>query len=374
MNTKTKLLFSVIFFVGIVVLIFSSCKQEPKAVKVLSFNVGTEYHFIGLTPIDGEEHFCFLKIFDTKGILKDSVPLSEAEKILGDIFAVYKVTPDSIFVYGQKDKTILAVNNKGIPLKEKKYNRIEDGNGYYYALIPSVLLFPFMSNTYKGMYSSTVTLDNPKASTFKQTYDNVRKNGYLACALSPFSEKEIQFGVRYSDIVEFAALPDSSYFFSFFSFITYINNRFYMISDHSRYVYELSEDFSVINSFKILDDKDLVVSAIPFDNTDDQDLGYMDEKISQQHKIANQIRGIHYDAATENYLIIVKNGVIKGKDAFNFPFKVLIYDSDFSNKIKEFSVDSYDYNPNKSFVMDGNLYVQKENEENNAKEYEVIPF
>lgn len=365
-------LFYRLLYLLLVLILFSACK--PKITYTLSFEVSSEYDFVGLTRIEGEEHFCFLKkrfnpnlkIFNAEGVLKDSVPLSEAEKILGEITCVYGMNRDSIYIYAINNNSFLAVDYNGLPLQQRKYTHIiSDVKNNCYGLFPSYAYLPFMSDNSSSMSSATTAIGNP--SHPKQIYDNVRENGYFICKLHPFGQKEIDFGIRFSDVVEFSTLPDSTFSYSPYFFVVNANNRTYMYSYYSRYIYELSENLSVTRTIKILSDQDSVSFAVPFiegiDNLDEELL---------QYRTAKTINSMHYNPVTDNYLVIIKNGDVIGNDWRSFPFKVLIYDSSFTNKIKEMQVGNYDYIPHKSFVINGKLYMQKNNESHNIKKYEII--
>lgn len=371
----SKRFFSIVPFCFILLLCICCNKVSDK---VLSFQVGSEYEFAGLVKYGDENCLCFIKkhfrpnvkIFDINGVLKDSISLAIAEKELENISDVWVISADTICVYSNYNGILMVLNSEGAPVFQKSYYDITDENGYHYDLLPSHPLYPFTTNERSDVVFSTWMWSGEIAQSPKERLDDVR-NGYLMCKINPFiggeSENDFMFGMKYSDITELSDISRESVFFIPGYMTHIVNNKFIVSSFYSRYIYELSDSLSVKRAVKILDNNSSIIQPIPIDSKgsiQDKANKTMDDCLRSTF-VSNML----YNEITGKYLILIKNGISDGLECF--PFKIRLYDNDF-NKVKEIEIDNYRFVSRKSFIMDGDLYIELKNESHNTKVYECI--
>lgn len=363
-------------FLLFVMAFFFFCCTNKSEKSLFSFSVTTDYQFAGLVENDGEELICFVrrhfnpnvKIYNADGIQMDSISLKGAEKILGDITDVWLYSIDSICVFSSFNGTLLIVNNNGVPFFQQSYYNITDDKGFNYDLLPSYPLFPFTSNNIHDIIFSTWMWSGDSEKSPQERLDDVR-NGFLMCKINPLEDKgkNVLFGIKYSDIIELSDSSNQSVFFAPLYRTQIVNNRFFMSSFYSRYLYELSEDLSIKNTIKIIDNDALITYPIPFNRSENiQDIA---NKSMNNCLVTNFVSNVLYDKTNENYVIILKNG--KSESLDNYPFKIQLYDKEFQ-KIKEQDIADFSYLPRQSFILKGNLYIEKVSDTYNTREFEVI--
>lgn len=371
-NTLSSLLYSVFLLFVI------SCAKTPNKTRI--FPVTSDYEFLGLVYFDDEPCISFvkkqfkpnIKIFNEQGVIKDSISLLEAEKKVQNITDVWMASSDSIFLYSNYNGVLSVIDKNGTILFEKSYYEITDKHGYHYDLLPSHPLYPYTRNKFSDVVFSTWMWSGQLPKSPQERLDDV-KNGYIMCKINPFHKNrdssDILFGVKFSDIEELSSLGDKSFFFAPLYKTYTANNKFFMTSFYSRFLYELSDTLTVEKKIKIIENDAPIVIPIPMDKK-----GSIQDKANETMNMVLTtmfVTNILYNEASNEYIVLVKNG--ESDDVDNAPFKIVCFDKNF-RKIKEAVVDGTDYNSRKSFILFGNLYVEKTNIENNNKEFEIIPL
>lgn len=356
-----------------------SCQQNKY--KNFNFEVDSASEFGGLVSFSGEHCLYFvkkkfnpnLKIFDRKGVLRDPISLVNAENEIGSIQSVWVLSLDSICVYSHHNGKLVIIDKNGLIKYKRDYCNIKDKNGNRYELLSPYPKRPFNLNNNKNFILSAIGWRGKKDPyTSKQIVDNTRAS-FQMCKISPFSESkdslDYLFGVEFTDVVEFQNIEDTTIYFAPKLNTYIVDDKYIMASDYSRYIYELSEDLSIKKRIKVIDDSSSTLRLLPL--IEEKDLQSLLDETLEISKTSTYVSNILYNNVSQNYIVILKNGNVNNKEWHNYPFIVQLYNENFI-KMKELKVDNYDYIPRKSFVLDGELYMEKKNDFSNIKKYEII--
>lgn len=374
LNSKLQLFLPIKLVAVCIVVFLMSCQNENRVSSTISFPVSTDYDFLGTIQVEDETYIGFvkrnfnpnIKLFDTKGNLKDSVSLNDAERKIDVITDVWMYSLDSVCLYSNFNGMLLVVNRKGELVAEKNYYTITDRNERHYDLLPSHPLYPFSTNNKREVVFSTWMWSGESEQTPQERLDDVR-NGFLLCKINPFQNEEAAFGARFSDIRELAEISNQSLFFmpAYKAYI--VNDRFILASFYSQYLYRLSDNLLVEDAVKIIDDEYGIIKPIPMTRK-----GSIQDKANESVAMcrdATYVANILYNNEKDEYTVVLKTG--KSDLADYSSCKILMYDTDF-RKIREFDSSGSDYLPQKSFILSGKLYMEKKNESHNVRVYENI--
>ena len=355
-----------------------SCTKASK--EVLSFSVSSAYEFIGVINRGEETHVGFvkkqftpnIKVFNLKGTLKDSISLVNAEKMIGQITDVWMISADSICVYSNFNGTLLILNNKGIPFFEKSYFHITDTNGGHYDLLPSHPLYPFTANQQADVIYSTWMWSGVSDKSPQERLEDVR-HGFLMCKINPFptsgNDNDYTFGVKFSDIIEFSRTGNAPVFFAPLYRTFTANNQFILASFYSRYLYLLSDSLTVEKTIKIIDEQQPVAHPIPMGKK-----GSIQDKANESMNMGLNtvfVTNILYNEVSGDYIVLLKHN--QSEDIDNVPFVLQYYDKGFK-KTKEIVFNNFDYIPRRSFILSGNLFLEKKTTDYEKKYFEIIPL
>ena len=342
----------------------------------VSFPVSTSYDEFGAFTdnVSHKEYVFFakrnfnphLKVFDSKGTLIDSVSLQRAESVLGSISKVWMTAMDSIFAFSTQHQTKICINRDGESVFTDNYkHKVEDSNGNQYDLYPPFLHKMDMTTNSQIVYTTWWTGNRHLTEEPERLLESINsyiRKGYL------LSDGDDLFGMEFADIVELKELP-KSIFLPYYKAI-YLDNRLFFITYYSRYLYELTSNLSIKRTIKLIPSEHSIPTPISIVDNDPQ----MDEKESQLDvQITKEcfISNVLYCADTEEMIVITKTKESK-EDLFIYPFKIEIWDRDFTNIKQKIKFDTYNHYPASSFVLENRLYIEKKTDAYTEKEFEVI--
>lgn len=379
---KTKRYYYLILLVlplsVLIQLLCFSCNKKSE----IAFFVNSSYEDCGtFMDKDTKNEFVFfakrnfnphLKIFDSQANFKDSVTLKKAEEIVGKITKVWMTAEDSIFVFSSNTQKYVVVDNRGDPIHTKEFVKsISDKNNNFYDFYPPFMQSMDMRYNSEVIYT-TFWVGNIKYSpnennkTLSLVMNHIR-DGYLMYREQNYSSKSLPptFGIRISDFVELRDLQESVFLPYYKTLI--LNDRYFLLTYYSRYIYELDANLDIIDRFKVVPDELSVVQPMP-DVEDDTSLEKLDVQIENQSYVSNLL----YVKDKNRFVVILKTGKSTKEDIFSYPFKVLIYNSSLDKLLKSYEFNSTAFIPGSSFVLLNKLYVEKKNESHNKRVYESI--
>ena len=359
-----------------------SCTRSLQSTLVLP--ISENYEYIGILnkgDQNASKYILFwkrnfnpeVKVLNTSGNIVKTIPLINAEAAVGRVTNVWATSIDSLYVYSNITGKILLMNNIGIPIYTRSISdyAVDDDENQYALYAPYVQEVNVNNN--KELIFTTFWINNQKKysnNSGEFSLEIIRHNiasGALMCKinLSDIDNDIIKscYGFKLTDIIELSD-ADKSLFDPFFKTLV-INNRFYLVSIYSKYVYELNNDLSIKRSIQILSDSEIAYPVSP-------DMEDPFKKLDVLGIKENFVVNILYNYEEEKLVVIVKDGIAKENELFYFPFKVLLFDKDFNRKEKDISIKSYEYKPSSSFIINGNLYIEKKNEKKNNKIYDII--
>lgn len=367
-------------FCFIIVLVCFSCSESSEN-EIVVFPVNNSYEDSGtfLEKETGDEYIFFakrnfdphLKIFDSQAVFKDSISLKRAAEAVGKIADVWMTSKDSIFVFSTNTQKYVVVNEKGELIFEKHFRKtVQDEKANFYELYPPFMQCMDMRGGDEVVYT-TFWVDNSKYSPEENKNRSVVsimnhiRDGYLMSKERGRStDVTPAFGVQITDFVELSGLGQSVFYPSHKTLV--LNNRYFLLTYYSRYIYELNADLDITDRFKIVPDNLSITEPFPVVG-DDVSFEDLDEQIEIQSYISN----LMYCKEKNQFAVILKIGK-SVDDIFSYPFKVLIYDSGFERLLKSFEYTSLDYTPGSSFILFDKLYLEKKSTEHEKRYFEVI--
>lgn len=308
-----------------------------------------------------------VKIFDSQANLVDSLSLQKVEEAVGKITTIWMTSKDSVFVFSSFTQKYVVINRLGTVVKTKDLgSAISDDKNNVYEFYPPFKQ-PLDMRYSDDLIYTTFWIDNTEHSiTNNKNYslssimNNIR-NGYLM--FREHGHANI-FGVQLSDFIELKDIKQSV-FMPFHKTLVF-DNRFFLLTYYSKYMYELNSDLDIIKRYKVVPNELSIVQPEP-DTGDNTSLDKLEAQVETQSYVSNLL----YIKDKNQFGIILKTDK-STQDVFCYPFRILVYNSNFDKLLNSYEFNSTDYIPGSSFILHNKIYVEKKSESYNNKIYEII--